>query len=74
MSAFKSHLKTIAKALSWRVVGAVDTFAIAYLMTGKTTAAVGVVGFEFLTKSVWFYLHERAWLFAGEKIAAPASH
>ena len=61
MVAIKSHLKSIAKAISWRVIGAVDTFAIAYLMTGKTSAAVGVVGFEVLTKSLWYYLHERAW-------------
>jgi len=61
MVAIKSHLKSIAKAVSWRIIGAVDTFAIAYLITGHTTAAVGVVGFEVLTKSLWYYLHERAW-------------
>lgn len=61
MSAFKSHLKSLAKAVSWRVVGAVDTFGLAYFMTGHATAAFGLVGLEVLTKSVWYYLHERAW-------------
>lgn len=57
----KSHLKTVLKTASWRVVGAVDTFAIAYFLTGHTVAAAGMVGLEVLTKSVWFYFHERAW-------------
>ena len=61
MRAIKSHVKSIAKAISWRVIGAIDTFAIAYFLTGKTSAAVGCVGLEVLTKSLWYYLHERAW-------------
>lgn len=57
----RSHLKSVAKAISWRVVGAIDTFAIAFLITGHYGSAVGVVGLEVLTKTVWFYMHERAW-------------
>ena len=57
----RSHLKSIAKAISWRVVGAIDTFAIAFLITGHAGSAAGVVGLEVLTKTVWFYLHDRAW-------------
>ncbi len=58
---FRSHLKSVLKAVSWRLVGAADTFAIAYLLTGHATAAVSLVGLEILTKSVWYYAHERAW-------------
>ena len=58
---FKSHLKSIAKAVSWRLIGAADSFAIAYLVTGHAGAAAGFVGFEIATKSLWYYLHERAW-------------
>jgi len=57
----RSHLKSIAKAISWRVVGAIDTFAIAFLITGHCSSAAGVVGLEVLTKTVWYYMHERAW-------------
>jgi uncharacterized membrane protein len=57
----RSHLKSIAKAISWRLIGAVDSFAIAYLVTGHAGAAVGFVGLEVLTKSLWYYAHERAW-------------
>jgi len=57
----RSHLKSIAKAISWRFVGALDSFAIAYFVTGHAGAAAGFVGFEILTKSLWYYAHERAW-------------
>src|SRR5947209_4971060 len=56
-----SHFKSIAKAITWRVLGAADTFVLSLFVTGKATAAVGIVGFELLTKSVLYYAHERAW-------------
>jgi uncharacterized membrane protein len=56
-----SHFKSIAKAITWRVLGAADTFVLSFFVTGKATAAVGIVGFELLTKSVLYYGHERAW-------------
>jgi len=56
-----SHLKSAAKAVSWRLVGAVDTFVLSFLVTGKAGAAVGIVGLEVMTKTVLYYGHERAW-------------
>jgi len=56
-----SHARSAAKAVSWRILGAVDTFVLTFLVTGKASAAAGVVGFEVLTKSVLYYGHERAW-------------
>ncbi len=56
-----SHIKSVAKAITWRVLGAADTFVLSFLVTGKATAAVGIVGFELLTKSMLYYGHERAW-------------
>lgn len=55
------HLKSIAKALSWRVVGAIDTFVLGYLITGSWHTASAVVGFEVFTKSFLYYAHDRAW-------------
>ena len=75
---FKSHMKSVAKAVSWRFVGAVDTFVLSYLMTGSPKAAVGIVGFEVFTKMFLFYGHERVWeLEALKKVfgkSAPATH
>jgi uncharacterized membrane protein len=57
----RGHFKSIVKTLSWRLVGAIDTFVLSYLVTGKVSAAAGVVGFELFTKSFLYYAHERAW-------------
>ena len=51
----------MAKGITWRVLGAADTFVLSFLVTGKATAACGIVGFELLTKSVLYYGHEPAW-------------
>ncbi len=59
--AFKSHVKSIAKAMSWRVVGAIDTFVLAFFVTGHMGMASAVVGFEVITKTCLYYGHERVW-------------
>lgn len=49
------------KALSWRIVGTIDTICISYLLTGKPTLALSIGSIEVVTKMVLYYLHERAW-------------
>ncbi|WP_157020106.1 DUF2061 domain-containing protein [Mesorhizobium xinjiangense] len=70
----ESHTRSFAKALSWRVTGTLDTMIISLVITGsfKLAAAIGFT--EVVTKSVLYYLHERAWLRIpyGRK-AAPAN-
>ena len=56
-----SHARSVAKAVSWRTVGTVDTFAISWLITGTAALAGGIAATEVVTKVVLFYLHERAW-------------
>lgn len=57
-----THSRSFAKALSWRVTGTLDTMVISFFITGsvKLAAAIGVT--EVITKSLLYYLHERAWL------------
>jgi uncharacterized membrane protein len=57
-----THARSIAKAVSWRITGSVDTFVVSYFITGKFVLAGSIAGIEFLTKIVLFYLHERAWV------------
>jgi uncharacterized membrane protein len=59
--AFKSHAKSAVKAISWRIVGAIDTFVLAFFVTGHMGMASAVVGFEVITKSFLYYGHERVW-------------
>jgi uncharacterized membrane protein len=55
------HWRSVAKAVSWRAVGTIDTMIISYLITRKLTIAVSIGSVELFTKIFLFYLHERAW-------------
>ena len=57
----ESHARSIAKAISWRATGSLDTFVIAALLTGNSKLAGGVALTEVLTKTTLYYAHERAW-------------
>lgn len=54
-------VKSVMKAISWRIVGTVDTMIISYFITGKLTLALSIGGVEVFTKIVLYYLHERLW-------------
>ena len=56
-----NHAKTAAKTITWRVWAGADTLIITYVATGRVDTAFGVVGTEFLTKFVWYYVHEWLW-------------
>src|ERR1700712_3528955 len=56
-----SHVRSICKAVSWRMLGSLDTFTITLVVTGSFKAAGSIAGVETLSKIVLFYLHERAW-------------
>lgn len=55
------HRRSLAKAVSWRVTGSIDTFLIGWLVTGNPIIAGTISAIEVLTKIILFYLHERAW-------------
>jgi uncharacterized membrane protein len=54
----KRHL---AKAITWRVTGTLDTMLIGWLVTGSIELGALIGGVEVLTKTVLYYLHERLW-------------
>ncbi len=56
-----THARSLAKAVSWRITGTIDTFLISWLITGRALLAGGIAGTEVLTKVTLFYLHERVW-------------
>ena len=57
----EAHSRSFAKALSWRVLGSIDTFLLSWLFTSSVKAAGAIATTEVLTKLVLYYLHERAW-------------
>ena len=54
-------LRSLAKAISWRVTGTVDTFIISWLITGQELLASGIALTEIMTKIFLFWVHERVW-------------
>lgn len=61
LRAAESHTRSILKAVSWRTLGTLDTFAISWFRTGKVALAGSIAGLEIVTKIAWYYLHERVW-------------
>jgi uncharacterized membrane protein len=56
-----SHMRSLAKAVSWRVIGSLDTFILSLIFTGNGKYAVSIASAEALTKIALYYVHERAW-------------
>ncbi len=57
----ESHLRSLLKAFSWRIVATLTTGLIAYFITGEIDTAVMIGSIEFVLKFGIYYLHERAW-------------
>ena len=58
----ESHVRTIMKALSWRLVATVVTFSVAWFITGKLTLAAEISVADTLIKLGGYYFHERLWI------------
>ena len=54
-------VRSLAKAVTWRVTGTVDTFIISWLITGQLLLASGIAFTEIMTKICLFWAHERVW-------------
>ena len=60
----------IIKTISWRLVGAIDTiilvFLVFYFITGTVKqapeVALSIFSIEIITKMVLYYIHERIWI------------
>jgi uncharacterized membrane protein len=57
----ESHLRSVLKALSWRIVATATTVLVAYLWLDDARAAAAIGGIEFFAKVPVYYLHERGW-------------
>lgn len=57
----KFNKRHLAKSISWRLIGTLDTLAFAWLITGDLNEGLSISGITTFTKLVWYYLHERWW-------------
>jgi adenylylsulfate kinase len=55
------HARSIAKAVSWRIMATIITSTLVFLFTGLWALSLTIGAVEFLLKTVVFYIHERAW-------------
>lgn len=58
MVSYKRH---IAKTISWRIVGTVDTVLLSWFITGSWKAGLTIGGVEVITKMILYFFHERLW-------------
>ena len=63
----------IAKTITWRIIGTLDTITLAYLISGELENGLRIGGFEIITKMILYYLHEQFW-FKSKLISASQRH
>lgn len=56
------HRRSLAKGITWRITGTIDTIVIAFIVTGRGSTALSIGLAEVVTKVLLYYVHERVWL------------
>ncbi|MCT4628562.1 DUF2061 domain-containing protein [Winogradskyella sp.] len=57
----ESRKRHIAKTITWRFIGTLDTMTLAWIISGDSFVALQISFVEVVTKMILYYLHERAW-------------
>jgi adenylylsulfate kinase len=66
--------RTLFKTISWRIIATTTTMSLVWIFTGQIKSAATVGIFEFFSKMLFYYLHERVWnLSSIGKSTAPKS-
>ncbi len=59
----ENHSRSIIKGICWRFVGTLDTITIATFITHDFSKALKIGSTELVTKVIFYYFHERIWLY-----------
>jgi uncharacterized membrane protein len=57
----ESQLRSVLKAVTYRITGTITTGLITYAVTGEYLTALAIGSIEPFVKLVVYYVHERAW-------------
>ena len=57
----QSHKRHIAKSVTWRIIGTIDTILLSWFITGDAFTGLKIGFAEVVTKMFLYYFHERAW-------------
>lgn len=61
MSYTEKHSRSIAKAISYRIVSVIVDLSLVYALTRKIELTVGIVILSNAVSIFVYYFHERAW-------------
>lgn len=56
-----TNWRHVAKTVSWRIIGTIDTMILAWLISGDPLVGLKVGLVEVITKMLLYYLHEKVW-------------
>lgn len=57
----KTYKRHIAKTITWRIVGTIDTMLLSWFISGNPITGLKIGLAEIVTKMILYYLHERIW-------------
>lgn len=58
----EQNARSLANAVSWRILGSIDTFVLGLIFThGDSSVAGKIAGTEVITKILLYFFHERLW-------------
>ncbi|MBF8148517.1 DUF2061 domain-containing protein [Winogradskyella sp. F6397] len=57
----KFSKRHVAKTITWRILGTLDTFLLSWLISSDMSVGLKMGAFELVTKMVLYYVHERVW-------------
>ena len=60
-TSLESRKRHLAKTLTWRFIGTLDTMIIAWVISGNPITGLKIGVAEVLTKMLLYYMHERVW-------------
>ena len=53
--------RSLLKTITWGITASLDTFVIAWIITGDWKMGGSIAGIEVITKMFFYYFHERIW-------------
>ena len=59
---YERKIRTVLRAISWRITATLTTFIISYFVTGNIDLAITIGSVELVSKLLIQYVHERLWM------------
>ena len=56
-----SYKRHLAKTITWRIVGTIDTIILSWLITGNLSIGLAIGSVEVISKMILYFAHERVW-------------